>query len=98
MSDFARLAPSRNRERSEFRERLARAAREMHFFAHSSSSENAAALLAISKDLAGLAMSIPLEPAHAASAGLVDASTLFATQILQLDHRMKTNSDAVDDD
>ena len=48
----------------------------------------------IAGNLAGLALSIPMHPAptQGNSNGIVDASTLFATQILQRD--MQTNDDA----
>lgn len=77
----------------ELRERLASAARETHFFAFSAEASNSAAILMISGRLADLAMSIPLEPSHNASVGLTDASTLFATQILQLDHHRSNTAD-----
>jgi hypothetical protein len=95
MSEFTLPLGPRDREWVELRERLARAARELHFSAVSNDSMNGAALLAIAGSLAGLAMSIPMCPAgssshgpihgptHGMSGGLVDASTLLATQVLQ---------------
>ncbi len=91
--EFAVPSMSRDRGWSEMRERLSDAARDMHFFAFSRSVTNSAALLVISEHLAGMAMSIPLEPAHIGSIGLVDSSTLFATQVLQLDHRATESAD-----
>jgi hypothetical protein len=41
-------------------------------------------------------MSIPLEPAKIGSIGLVDSSTLFATQVLQIDRRAPHDPDPVD--
>jgi hypothetical protein len=96
MTDFALPLTPRDRGWNEMRECLARAAREMHFYAFSNGAVNGAALLIISGKLAGLAMSIPLEPSNIGSVGLVDSSTLFATQILQLDHRPRVNSSTVD--
>ena len=89
MPEFTLPLTPRDRGWSEMRERLSRAAREMHFYAFSNGAVNGAALLVISGRLAGLAMSIPLEPSNIGSVGLVDSSTLFATQILQLDHRAR---------
>lgn len=98
MPEFALPPTSRDQGWSELRERLSRAAREMHFHAFSIGAANGPALLVISGNLAGLAMSIPLEPSNIGSIRLVDASTLFATQILQLDHRARDHSTAVDAD
>lgn len=96
MPEFALPLTPRDRGWNEMRERLSRAAREMHFYAFSNGAVNGAALLVISGKLAGLAMSIPLEPSNIGAVGLVDSSTLFATQILQLDHRPRINSGTAD--
>jgi hypothetical protein len=83
MSEFKLPLAPRDQGWIELRERLARAAREMHFFAVSSEAGNGAALLAIAGNLAGLAMSIPLSPTPSSGGGCVKPSTLCATQILQ---------------
>lgn len=72
--DFTVPLSARERRRSEFRERLARAAREMHFAALSSDAVDSAAVLAVAGNLAGLAMSIPLDPFDTNSPGLNDDS------------------------
>jgi len=81
MSEFALPLSVRDQEWIELRERLARAARSMHFVALSSDAVNGPMLLVVAGRLAELAMSIPMCPTQ--PAGLVDASTLLATQILQ---------------
>jgi len=85
MSEFALPLTARERGWAELRERLARAARELHFSAVSDGTKSGPTLLVIAGNLAGLALSIPIPPARAPATfgGLVDASTLFATQILQ---------------
>jgi len=93
MPEFVLHITPRDRGWNALRERLAYAAREMHFFAFSGGTENSAALLLISGNLADMAMSIPLEPAKIGSIGLVDSSTLFATQILQIDRHAPHDSD-----
>jgi len=90
--EFALPLTSRDRRWNDLRERLAQAAREMHFYAFSSGTANAAALLLVSANLAELAMSIPFRSSNIRSIGPVDSSTLFAAQILQLDHRAQSNS------
>jgi hypothetical protein len=92
MPEFALPLTSRDQGWIELRERLSRAARETHFHAFSNGAANSPALLVISGILAGLAMSIPLEPSNIGAIRLVDASTLFATQILQLDRRTRDNA------
>jgi hypothetical protein len=82
ISEFELLLAERNHAWSDLRERLARAARELHFAGVASQTQEGAALLAIATSLAGLAMSIPMPVAHGLG-GPVEASTLFATQILQ---------------
>jgi len=84
MSEFALPLTSRDREWIEYRERLARAARELHFTAITGNTTNGAALLVIAGNLAGLALSIPMPPAPVQniSGSPVSAYTLFATQIL----------------
>jgi hypothetical protein len=96
MPEFVLHLTARDRGWNALRERLAHAAREMHFFAFSGGTANSAALLLISGNLAEIAMSIPLEPAKIGSIGLVDSSTLFATQILQIDRRAPHDSDPAD--
>lgn len=98
MSEFTLPLSPRDRGWIDLRERLANAAREIHFSAFSSGTPNSAALLAIAGNLAGLAMSIPLEPARASSTCPVDTATLIATQILQLEHRPQSNSNSTDMD
>jgi hypothetical protein len=98
MAEFAIPLTERDRSWCDLRERLAQAAREMHFYAFSSGAVNSEALLVISGNLAGLAMSIPLGPTNIGSAGLVDSSTLLATQILQLDRSWPRNTGTADAD
>lgn len=86
MSEFTLPLAPRDLGWIELRERLARAAREIHFSAVSVDAVNGSALLAIAGDLAALAMSIPLSPSQGAANGLVDASTLLAAQV-QRDQR-----------
>jgi hypothetical protein len=85
MSEFTPPLTARDQEWIKLRERLARAARELHFLAVSIDTGMGAALLSISANLAGLAMSIPMCPVQRAGGGLVDAPTLLAAQILQHD-------------
>jgi hypothetical protein len=90
MSQFRLPLSERDRGWVDLRERLARAAREIHFVAVSSEAMNGAVLLVIAGNLADLAMSIPMSPAPI---GLVDASTLIATQVLH--HRGRASDIAV---
>ncbi|HEY0282988.1 MAG TPA: hypothetical protein VGC27_10245 [Rhizomicrobium sp.] len=85
MTEFKLPLLPRDRGWLELRERLARAARDLHFSAVANENGNGPALLMIAGNLAGLALSIPLRPNPISSGGLVDASTLYATQILQRD-------------
>jgi hypothetical protein len=85
MSAFESLLTERERAWTDLRERLARAARELHFAGVASQTGESAALLAIATNLAGLAMSIALAPSHRIE-GPVEASTLFAAQILRRAH------------
>ena len=87
MSEFKLPLAPRDRSWIDLRERLARAARELHFSAVSGDAANGQTLLVIAGNLAGLALSIPERPIQQISGGLVDASTLFATQVLQRDTR-----------
>ena len=96
MSEFKLPLASRDRSWLELRERLARAARDLHFSAVANDTGNGPTLLMIAGNLAGLALSIPMHPTQTTSGALVDASTLFATQILQRD--MQTDDDAAGDD
>ena len=81
-SEFESLLDERARAWTDLRERLARAARELHFAGIASQTREGSALMAIANSLAGLAMTIPMPPAHGLN-GPVEASTLLATQILQ---------------
>jgi len=83
MSEFMRPLAAHDLGWIELRDRLGRAARELHFFAVSSEAVDGASLLVIAGNLARLAMSIPMFPVPATSGGLVDASTLLAAQVLQ---------------
>ena len=65
----------------------------MPFVALSGDAVNGARLLLVSGNLADLAMSIPMAPAEWVPGGLIDGSTLFATQILQ----SSTDADTDDD-
>jgi hypothetical protein len=85
MAEFSQPFTERERGWLELRERLSRAARETHFFAYSNDAAGSPGLLVISANLAALALSIPMVRARTMSGGLVEASTLFATQILQCD-------------
>jgi hypothetical protein len=71
----------------DLRELLASAAREIHFSAVSSETRHGPALLMIARNLAALAMSIPMLSAQrsgqVAPGALVEASTLLAAQVLQ---------------
>jgi hypothetical protein len=71
----------------DLRERLARAAREIHFSAISREASHGATLLMIAGNLAALAMSIPMPsrpaPPLCAPTGLVEPYTLLAVQLLQ---------------
>jgi hypothetical protein len=87
MHELSNVLNPRDQGWLDLRERLARAAREMHFSATSQETSHGAALLMISGNLATLAMSIPMPPRPAAAAcaptALVDPYTLLAVQILQ---------------
>jgi hypothetical protein len=72
----------------DLRDRLARAARELHFVAVASQSENGSSILMIAGSFAEMALSIPMPPdekvADRLTMGhLVDASTRFAAQSQQ---------------
>lgn len=94
MSEFKQPLTPLERGWIELRERYAHAARELHFSAVASDAANGPTLLVITGNLAGLALSIPMRstPTQRTSGGLVDASILFAAQILQRD--MQTDDDA----
>ncbi len=83
MPEFALPMTARDRGRLDLRARLARAAREMRGSAVSHEAVDGAALLAIAGDLASLAIGMPAGSEAGPSTGPVDASTLFATQLLQ---------------
>jgi hypothetical protein len=93
MTEFSLPTTTRDRSWLDLRARLARAARDMHFSAVSGEAINSALLLAIAGSLAGLAISIPISPQPKLSGGPVDASTLLATQILQLDRTSRHELD-----
>ena len=95
MSEFRLPLTQRDCSWLELRERLARAARELHFSAVSGDAANGPTLLVIAGNLAGLALSIPMSPTpnQGTPGGVVDASTLFATQVLQ--RGMQADSGAV---
>jgi hypothetical protein len=75
MSEFTLSLGPRDQQWLDLRERFARAARELHFNAISNSAGNGAALLAISGNLARLAMSIPLPPTQGELDTLLQIST-----------------------
>jgi hypothetical protein len=88
MSQFSLPLGPRDEAWIDLRNRLARTARELHFVAVASQSENGTSILTIAGSFAELAMSIPLRPeekvADSSSMGhLVDASTRFAAQTQQ---------------
>jgi hypothetical protein len=75
---------------TDLRQRLARAARELHFVAYAGDSANVAFLLSSSEKFAELALSIPVGPERQAPGvrfpgNLVDAQTLLAAHILKYD-------------
>jgi hypothetical protein len=89
-SEFTLLVGPRGEGWVDLRNRLARSARELHFVAVASQSENGSSILTIAGRLAELAMSIPMRPEGKAPGDLtantlVSASTLFAAQIQQYD-------------
>jgi hypothetical protein len=73
MLDSIQPTIQQEREWIELRERVAKAARELHFLAFSSPSTKCAAVLAIAQNFAKLAMSIPPRPETLH--GVVDGST-----------------------
>jgi hypothetical protein len=73
MLDSIQPTMQQDREWIELRERVAKAARELHFLAFSSPSTKCAAVLAIAQNFAELAMSIPPRPETLH--GVVDGST-----------------------
>jgi hypothetical protein len=84
---------------SDLRQRLGRAARELHFVAYAGDSADAAHILSFSERFAELALSIPAYPEIRATAvpfpaGLVDAKMLLAAHILQYDEA--TDSETFD--
>jgi hypothetical protein len=84
---------------TELRQRLARAARELHFVAYAGDSANATFLLSFSERFAELALSIPVSPERQAPGvrfpgNLVDAQTLLAAHILKYDEA--TDSETLD--
>lgn len=90
MSEFSLPLGPRDEGWIDLRNRLARTARELHFVAVASQSENGTSILTIAGSFAELAMSIPLRPEEKATDSyfmghLVDASTRFAAQSQQYD-------------
>jgi hypothetical protein len=88
MSEFTLPLGPRDEGWIDLRNRLARTARELHFVAVASRSENGSSILMIAGSFAELALSIPMPPEEKATDGstmghLVDASTLFAAQVQQ---------------
>ena len=83
MLDITPPSGARDQAWSDLRDRLARAARELHFSATSPGISHGATLLAIAGNLAALAMSIPMAGSTPAPPQLVEASTLLAVQLLQ---------------
>lgn len=93
MSEFRYPLSPRDKGWIELRERLARAAREIHFVAIGSDTVSGPTLLAVAENLAGLAMSIPLSPTQTAPARLVEVSTLLSAQLDGASPGSKTASD-----
>ena len=96
MSEFSLPLGPRDEGWIDLRDRLARTARELHFVAVASQSENGSSILMIAGSFAEMAMSIPMPPEPKAAdrmtmGHLVDASTLFAAQAQQYD--TTTNGD-----
>jgi hypothetical protein len=83
MLDSIQATMQQDREWIELRERVAKAARELHFLAFSSPSTKCAAVLAIARNFAELAMSIPPRPE--ALHGVVDGSTSDSDSIPRRD-------------
>src|ERR1700733_7398738 len=86
VSEFTLPLSQRDEGWIDLRERLAYAARELHFVAIASESINGTALLTIAGSFAEMAMTPPLPPPHPTMVShfmgvLVDASTLFAAQV-----------------
>jgi hypothetical protein len=84
---------------NELRQRLVRAARELHFVAYADDSANTTFLLSFSERFAELALSIPAGPERQAQGvrfpgDLVDAQTLLAAHILKYDEA--TDSETLD--
>lgn len=96
-SEFTLPLSPRDQGWIDLRTRLARAAREIHFSAFSGAELNSGALLVIAGNLAGLAMSIPLEPTQDGSTGFVDKSTPFAGAGDPDGNGPSTNSNSVDE-
>jgi hypothetical protein len=96
MPEFTLPLAARDRNWLDLRERLARAARDMHFCAVSSEAANSTALLVIAGNLAQLAMSIPMSPVQAVLGGLVEPATPFAAQIPRRDQQMCDGDQARD--
>jgi hypothetical protein len=87
MTEFRPPTRSLDQGWLDLRERLARAAREIHFSAVSDETNHGAMLLTIAGNLAALAMSIPglsaRSAARKAPTPLVESTTLLNTQILK---------------
>ena len=82
MSEFSSPLSQRDQWWIHLRERLAHAAREIHFVAIASDTENAPVLLRLAEALAGLALSIPMPPSEATIRRAAHPPTLFAAQVL----------------
>jgi hypothetical protein len=97
--DVAPLPDIRGSGWTDLRERLARAARELHFVAFASDTPNSGDLLLVSEMFAGLALSIPMNPEQEPAdprlpQGLVSATTLFAAHLLH--HGEGADDEALD--
>ena len=94
LTEFTPGPGGRDQAWLDLRDRLGRAARELHFSATSpgAGSGHGATLLAIAGNLAALAMSIPIGPAQTSPSQLVEASTLLAAQLLRNRPRARDGS------
>ena len=86
MSEFSLPATPDDLAWLDLRARLARTANALHVSAACDDPADRAALLVMAGNLANLAISIPMSRAAGLPSGPVEASTLLATQVLQL-HR-----------
>lgn len=82
MCEFSLPLSQRDRRWIHLRERLARAAREIHFVAIASDTENGPMLLRVAESLGGLAMSIPMTPRQAEPRRVADQPFPRTPQLL----------------